>query len=121
VVQAIDSPTSMYMAAHPDVRLGPLMELLQDQATKHYYHTNDLGDQIASLHSEIHGMFEELKVIVGKQPTVEVDKFVETVEKSMSGLEHRLRKTESSDGAIMSLKGKLDNIHAEIRRDLPLT
>lgn len=110
-----NSPTSMYTAANPDVRLGPLVELLQDQATKHYYHTNDLGDQISSLHSEIREMFNELKVAVGDQPAGEVERFVECINKSMIGLEHRLNDVKCSDGDMGVVKDKLESIHEDIR------
>ena len=72
-----------------DGRLAPLVELLQDQATKHYYHTNDLKDQIASLNSEMHTMFRELKVVIDEQPTPDVDvaKFEEALDKSFAALE----------------------------------
>jgi archaellum component FlaC len=111
------SPLSTYTAANNDMKLGSLVELLQDQATKHYYHTNDIRDQIASLHNEIHGMFEELKVAVGDQPADQIVKFAETVNNSMVELERKLRevKSEGEEGLMEHIGEKLDSIHADIR------
>jgi hypothetical protein len=110
-----NSPLSTYTAANKGVRLDGLLELLQDQATKHYYHTNELGDQIASLHNEIRGMFAELKIVIGEQPSLEVARFVESVTKSMAGLEHRLIEVRDNEGLVMVVEEKLVGIHTEIR------
>lgn len=100
-----------------DGRLAPLVELLQDQATKHYYHTNDLKDQIASLNSEMHTMFQELKVVIGEQPTPDVNmsKFEEAIEKSFATLEMTIGNLQGKDDGTTDLNRKLDDIRDEIK------
>lgn len=102
-----------------DGRLAPLVELLQDQATKHYYHTNDLKDQIASLNSEMHTMFHQLKVVIGEQPAPDVDvpKFEEALSKSFAALETTIRdlQNKSEDEGTADLRQKLDDIRDEIK------
>lgn len=100
-----------------DGRLVPLVELLQDQATKHYYHTNDLKDQIASLNSEMHTMFEELKVVIGEQPAPDVDvsKFEEALGKSFAVLETTIGNLQHNDDGKAYLKEELDAIRDGIK------
>ena len=100
-----------------DGRLAPLVELLQDQATKHYYHTNDLKDQIASLNSEMHTMFQELEVVIGGQPTPDVDvsRFEETLGKSFAALETTIGNLQREDDGMVDVRRKLDVIHDDIR------
>lgn len=104
-------------SADTDGQLAPLVELLQDQATKHYYHTNDLKDQIASLNSEMHTMFQELRVVVGEQPTADVDmvKFEEVLDKSFAALETTIGNLQGKDDGIADLRQKLDVVHDQIR------
>ena len=99
-----------------DGRLAPLVELLQDQATKHYYHTNDLKDQIASLNSEMHTMFQELKVVIGEQPAPDVNmsKFEEALDKSFTVLETTIGNLQGKDETT-DLRQKLDAIHNQIK------
>jgi hypothetical protein len=99
-----------------DGRLAPLVELLQDQATKHYYHTNDLKDQIASLNSEMHAMFQELKVVIGEQPASEVDmsKFEEALGKTSSALETTIGNLQGDGDGVADLRQKLDAIRDQI-------
>lgn len=98
-------------------RLAPLVELLQDQATKHYYHTNDLKDQIASLNSEMHTMFQELKVVIGEQPAPAVDmsRFEEALDNSFAALEATIGNLQNKDGGAADLNWKLDVIRDEIK------
>ena len=100
-----------------DGRLAPLVELLQDQATKHYYHTNDLKDQIASLNSEMHTMFQELKVVIGEQPAPDVNmsKLEEALDKSFATLETTVGNLQSKDDGTVDLKRELDVIRDEIK------
>ena len=100
-----------------DGRLAPLVELLQDQATKHYYHTNDLKDQIASLNSEMHTMFQELKVVIGEQPVPDVDmsKFEEALDKSFAALETTVGSLQGKDDGAADLRQKLDAIHDQVK------
>ena len=100
-----------------DGQLAPLVELLQDQATKHYYHTNDLKDQIASLNSEMHTMFQELKVVIGEQPTPDVDvsKFEKALDKSFAALETTIGNLWGRDDGIADLGQKLGAIHDQIK------
>lgn len=100
-----------------DGRLAPLVELLQDQATKHYYHTNDLKDQIASLNSEMHTMFQELKVVIGEQPVSDVDmsKFEEALDKSFAALETTVGSLQGKDDGTADLRQKLDAIHDQVK------
>ena len=100
-----------------DGRLAPLVELLQDQATKHYYHTNDLKDQIASLNSEMHTMFQQLKVVIDEQPTPDVDvaKFEEALDKSFAVLETTIGNLQGKDDGMVDLRQKLDTIHDQIK------
>jgi hypothetical protein len=98
-------------------RLAPLVELLQDQATKHYYHTNDLKDQIASLNSEMHTMFQELKTVIGEQPAPDVNmsKFEEALEKYFAALETTIGNLQSKDDGTADLKRELEAIREEIK------
>ena len=100
-----------------DGRLAPLVELLQDQATKHYYHTNDLKDQIASLNSEMHTMFQELKVVVDEQPMPDLDmsRLEEALGKSFAALETTIGNLQGSDDGVADLRQKLDAIHDQIK------
>ena len=100
-----------------DGRLAPLVELLQDQATKHYYHTNDLKDQIASLNSEMHTMFQELKAVIGEQPAPEVDvsKFQEALDKSFAALETTIGNLQGKDDGMADLSRKLEMIHDQVK------
>ena len=100
-----------------DGRLAPLVELLQDQATKHYYHTNDLKDQIASLNSEMHTMFQELNVVIGERPAPEVNmsKFEEVLDKSFAALETAVGNLQGKDDGMVDLRQKLDTIHDQIK------
>ena len=100
-----------------DGRLAPLVELLQDQATKHYYHTNDLKDQIASLNSEMHTMFQELKVVIGEQPVPDVDmsKFEEALDRSFAVLETTVGNLQGKDDGTADLRQKLDAIHDQVK------
>ena len=100
-----------------DGRLAPLVELLQDQATKHYYHTNDLKDQIASLNSEMHTMFQELKVVIDEQPVSDVDmsKFEEALDKSFAALETTIGNLQGKDDGVVDLRQRLDAIHDQIK------
>ena len=104
-------------SADTDGRLGPLVELLQDQATKHYYHTNDLKDQIASLNSEMHTMFQELKVVIGEQPPPDVDmsKFEEAMGKTFAALETTVGNLQGKGDGTADLRQKLDAIRDEIK------
>jgi hypothetical protein len=104
-------------SADTEGRLAPLVELLQDQATKHYYHTNDLKDQIASLNSEMHTMFQELKVVIGEQPVQEVDmsKFEEALDKSFAALETTVESLHGRHGGTPELREKLDAIHEQVK------
>jgi hypothetical protein len=100
-----------------DGRLAPLVELLQDQATKHYYHTNDLKDQIASLNSEMHTMFQELKVVIGEQPAPDVNmsKFEEALGKSFAVLETTIGNLQGKEDGTADLRQRLDAIHDQIK------
>ena len=104
-------------SADTDGRLAPLVELLQDQATKHYYHTNDLKDQIASLNSEMHTMFQELKVVIDEQPTpdVDVEKFEEALDKSFAALETTIGNLQGKGDGMVGLMERLDAIHGQIK------
>jgi len=114
VSPSLDRPAP---SADTDGRLAPLVELLQDQATKHYYHTNDLKDQIASLNSEMHTMFQELKVVIDEQPTPDVDvsKFEEALEKSFTALEATIGNLQGKDDGTVDLRERLDAIHEQIK------
>ena len=98
-------------------QLAPLVELLQDQATKHYYHTNDLKDQIASLNNELHTMFQELKVAIGEQPVPDVSmlKFEEALDKTFASLEPTVMNLRGNDDGTADLKRKLDAVHDQIK------
>jgi len=113
------SPSLNHPAPSVDTggRLAPLVELLQDQATKHYYHTNDLKDQIASLNSEMHTMFQELKVVIGEQPAPDVNmsKFEEALDKSFAVLETAIGSLQGKDDGTAGLRQKLDAIHDQIK------
>ena len=113
------SPSLNHPASSADTegRLAPLVELLQDQATKHYYHTNDLKDQIASLNSEMHTMFQELNVVIGEQPVREVDtsKFEEALDKSFVALETAVENLHGRDNETAGLREKLDAIHEQVK------
>lgn len=114
VSPSLDHPTPSVDA---DGRLAPLVELLQDQATKHYYHTNDLKDQIASLNSEMHTMFQELKVVIGEQPLPDVDmsKFEEALGRSFAALETAVGNLQGKDDGAADLRQKLDAIHDQVK------
>jgi hypothetical protein len=114
VPPSLDDPAP---SADADGRLGPLVELLQDQATKHYYHTNDLKDQIASLNSEMHTMFQELKVVIGEQPQPDLDmsKFEEALGKTFAALETTVGNLQCKDDGTADLRQRLDAIHDEIK------
>ena len=105
------------LSVDTDGRLAPLVELLQDQATKHYYHTNDLKDQIASLNSEMHTMFQELKVVIDEQPTPDVDvaKFEQALDKSFAALETTIGNLQGKDDGMVGLRERLDVIHSQIK------
>ncbi|KAF9649853.1 hypothetical protein BDM02DRAFT_1731692 [Thelephora ganbajun] len=111
---SLNNPTS---SVDTDGRLAPLVELLQDQATKHYYHTNDLKDQIASLNSEMHTMFQELKVVTGEQPAPEVNmsKFQEALDKSFTALETTIGNLQGKGEGMIDLRQKLDAIQDQIK------
>lgn len=100
-----------------DGRLAPLVELLQDQATKHYYHTNDLKDEIASLNSEMHTMFQELKVVIGEQPVQEVGMsgFEEALDRSFAALETTVESLHGRNDGAAELREKLDAIHEQVK------
>lgn len=104
-------------SAGTDGHIAPLVELLQDQATKHYYHTNDLKDQIASLNSEMHTMFQELKVVIGEQPVPDVNmsKFERALDKSLAALETTIGNLQSKDDGTVDLRRQLDVIRDEIQ------
>ena len=114
VSPSLNHPVS---SADTDGRLAPLVELLQDQATKHYYHTNDLKDQIASLNSEMHTMFQELNVVIGEQPVREVDtsKFEEALHKSFVAIETAVENLHGGDNRTTGLREKLDAIHEQVK------
>lgn len=113
------SPSLDHLAPSVDTdgRLAPLVELLQDQATKHYYHTNDLKDQIASLNSEMHTMFQELKVVIDEQPAPDVDvsKFEEALDKSFAALTTTIGNLQGNDDGMVDLRERLDAIHGQIK------
>ena len=104
-------------SAETDGQLAPLVELLQDQATKHYYHTNDLKDQIASLNSDMHTMFQELKVVIGEQPVSDVNmsKLEEALDKSFAALETTISNTQGKEDGAADVRWKLDAIHDQIK------
>ena len=114
VSPSLDHPSP---SVDTESRLTPLVELLQDQATKHYYHTNDLKDQIASLNSEMHTMFQELKVVIDEQPTPDVDvvKFEEALDKSFAALETTIGNLQGKDDEMLDLRERLDAIHGQIK------
>ena len=114
VSPSLDHPA---LSVDTEGRLAPLVELLQDQATKHYYHTNDLKDQIASLNSEMHTMFQDLTVVVGDQPTPDVDmsRFEEALDKFFAALETTIGNVQGKDDGMADLKQKLDVIHDQIK------
>lgn len=114
VSPSLNHPTS---SVDTDGRLAPLVELLQDQATKHYYHTNDLKDQIASLNSEMHTMFQELKVVIGEQPVPDVNmtKFEEALDKSLAALEATVGNLQGRDDGTADLRERLDAIHDQVK------
>ena len=116
-LSASPSLNGLVPSVDTDGRLAPLVELLQDQATKHYYHTNDLKDQIASLNSELHTMFQELKVVIGEQPAQEVNvsKLEEALGKYFATLETTIGNLQSKDGGTADLKRELDAIRDEIK------
>jgi len=114
VSPSLDHPTP---SVDTDGRLAPLVELLQDQATKHYYHTNDLKDQIASLNSEMHTMFQELKVVIGEQPVPDVNmsKFEEALDRSFAALETTVGNLQGRDDGTADLRQKLDAIRDQVK------